>query len=276
MIPSPRIASLLDMLQIHAHSFARATYHLALVRGMITGCAMGANTDLKRQKLSRDDQIARDHLVDLCTEAKKLDARLALITLERIVQLIDDDDCTMDAFTILIEEAERRLYDELSLRKVFSLDPQNADLFESAGFGSEVATKFPSAAYDIDEAGKCLALGRSTACVFHLMRVVETAVRAMHKCLGINTELTGNNKNWGSIANGIRDNIKSRGSSFPERDLFQELYATLDAVKDSWRNCTMHVDSKKTTEEAEMILLTSRNFMKKVASRMDENGLPLA
>ena len=45
----------------------------------------------------------------------------------------------------------------------------------------EVNDKFPSAAFDIDEAGKCLAIGRSTAAVFHLMRALETAIRAVHQ-----------------------------------------------------------------------------------------------
>jgi hypothetical protein len=39
--------------------------------------------------------------------------------------------------------------------------------------GEQVEIKFMSAIQDIEEAGKCLAMGRGTATVFHLMRVVE-------------------------------------------------------------------------------------------------------
>ena len=39
-------------------------------------------------------------------------------------------------------------------------------------FGVTVAVKFPGMLYDIVEAGNCYAMGRSTACVFHLMRVM--------------------------------------------------------------------------------------------------------
>ena len=38
---------------------------------------------------------------------------------------------------------------------------------ESPHFGDEVAAKFSSVAYDINEARKCLALDRSTASAFH-------------------------------------------------------------------------------------------------------------
>src|SRR5207245_2918398 len=43
-------------------------------------------------------------------------------------------------------------------------------------FGEPVEIKFPEVADDIKEAGKCLALDRSTATVFHLMRVLEVGV----------------------------------------------------------------------------------------------------
>jgi len=35
-------------------------------------------------------------------------------------------------------------------------------------FGIDVSRHFPSAKFDIREAGSCLALGRNTACVYHL------------------------------------------------------------------------------------------------------------
>lgn len=38
----------------------------------------------------------------------------------------------------------------------------------------------------------------------------------------------------------------------------------------------MHVENKYTADEAEHILMAVHGFMKKLASRMDEQGLPLA
>jgi hypothetical protein len=38
----------------------------------------------------------------------------------------------------------------------------------------------------------------------------------------------------------------------------------------------MHVENKYTTDEAEHIFVAVRGFMKKIASRMDENGQPVA
>ncbi|HWN42015.1 MAG TPA: hypothetical protein VNW71_07310, partial [Thermoanaerobaculia bacterium] len=50
-------------------------------------------------------------------------------------------------------------------------------------FGEGVAAAFPSAVIDIEEAGKCYALSRYTACVFHLMRVMESALRVLASTL---------------------------------------------------------------------------------------------
>ena len=58
--------------------------------------------------------------------------------------------------------------------------------------------------------------------------------------------------------------------------VFEALYVSLDAVKNPWRNATMHVENKYTDEEAEHIFFAVKGFMKRLTSRMDENGLPLA
>jgi hypothetical protein len=58
--------------------------------------------------------------------------------------------------------------------------------------------------------------------------------------------------------------------------LFEELHASLDAVKNPWRNATMHVERKYTDDEAEHVFAAVRGFMMKLASRCDENGDPKA
>jgi hypothetical protein len=169
------------------------------------------------------------------------------------------------------------LHAESKSKVALVLPLENIPLFDQKAppFGSEVHSKFPIASFDISEACKCLALGRHTASVFHLMRVMETALHAVHGCLGISNPIAGNDKTWGSILQKIRLEYRAR-PNFSEMALFQELHALLDAVKDAWRNGTMHVEDKKTEEEAKVIMITVKAFMQKLASRMDEQGLPLA
>jgi hypothetical protein len=64
--------------------------------------------------------------------------------------------------------------------KFFRLNNEESAMVDNALlFGPKVAAAFPSqeATYEIQETGSCLALGRNTAAVFHLMRVLEKGLR---------------------------------------------------------------------------------------------------
>src|SRR5262249_6091339 len=75
---------------------------------------------------------------------------------------------------------------ELTQLTCFRISAEDAKYFTARRlFGEEVATKFVPANQDIEEAGKCLALSRGTATVFHLMRVMEAGLKALAKPLGI-------------------------------------------------------------------------------------------
>jgi hypothetical protein len=140
-------------------------------------------------------------------------------------------------------------------------------------YGPDVRAKFPSTIYDIDEAAKCLGLGRPTAAVFHVMRVVEIALKAVSRCLSLPPPA---NPNWGMWLNPIRDENKRRGAKWSDHQFFQDVYQRLDAIKDAQRNPTLHVATTHTEEEAFLIFKVTENFMKKLAARMDENGDPKA
>lgn len=155
--------------------------------------------------------------------------------------------------------------------------PRNKlNLYEQkeAVFGQEVADKFKGAIYDINEAAKCLALDRSTAAVFHLMHVIERALRAVHACLGLSVP---NNPSWGIWLSQIRDERLQRGAkNWPESAFFQDICQHLDSIKDAQRDPTLHVETIHTEEEASLIFENTKAFMKKIALRMDENGDPKA
>ncbi len=79
----------------------------------------------------------------------------------------------------------------------------------------------------------------------------------------------------------IRDAIDAKWPTTAARagadgEFFDALYASLDAVKNPWRNATMHPANKYTDEEAEHVFDAVRGFMTKLASRCDEIGEPKA
>jgi hypothetical protein len=183
-----------------------------------------------------------------------------------------------------LSELDARLSDELSLVHLFVLESKMADYFAptQALFGRDFESKFPSAAFEVDEAGKCFALGRPTATIFHLMRSMEVGIYAVRASLAIPAPVKDWERNWGKILDSIEKEMIARGSSSPQRwnasdkEFFESTYASLDAVRVAWRNTTMHVENKYTEDEAEHVFGAVRGFMKKLVSRMDEAGKPLA
>jgi len=88
--------------------------------------------------------------------------------------------------TILEYEAKSRLF--------FMMPPKRAHFYEMSGtfLGQEVLDRFLALRdfdaegfyEDADEVGNCFATDRYTACVFHLMRVMERCLRKLAKDLG--------------------------------------------------------------------------------------------
>jgi hypothetical protein len=181
-------------------------------------------------------------------------------------------------------DIDRSLKRELSRVHLRVIDRSKLKLYEPKEplFGAEFQAKFQSeGVFELDEAGKCLALGRPTACVFHLMRIMEIGIRALARCLAIPDPVKPGARNWGGILREIWKGIEAKWPTVSDRmkgdgHFFEALYASLDAVKNPQRNATMHVEKKYTDDEAEDIFAAVKGFTRRLANRCDENGMPLA
>jgi hypothetical protein len=200
---------------------------------------------------------------------------------DRLIRTVNDDSFDYPVLASLLKEIHSRLKDELSDVTILALNPKEQEYFEPTVplFGKDFETKFPTALFELDEAAKCMALARDTAAVFHLMRCMEIGIRTVAKSLGI-PDPTGSDRNWGAILSKIKAamDAKTKTSTWKtgDREIFESAYASLDATRVAWRNTTMHVENKYTSDEAEHIFVAMHGFMKELASRMDEQGQPVA
>jgi hypothetical protein len=128
--------------------------------------------------------------------------------------------------------------------------------------GADVNSKFHGIQYDITEAGNCYSAGRSTACVFHLMRIMETGVQEFGNKLGVT--LT-NEKNWQNILDEINKAIKALPHKDKATKEMSEASANLYAVKLAWRNEVMHPKDTYTLEEADNLIRQVKLFMQQLA-----------
>jgi hypothetical protein len=139
---------------------------------------------------------------------------------------------------------------------------------QAEGFGSAVAKSFPSAARDIQEAGSCYATDRNTACVMHLMRVLEVGLSV----LAAQFRISSDRRNWENIINDIEAGIKKvsgphAGSDWKQRQQFwSEAAKDFRYFKDAWRNHAMHFREHYEAPEARTVFDHVQTFMQQLAS----------
>lgn len=136
-------------------------------------------------------------------------------------------------------------------------------------FGQVALDAFPSAQEDIEEAAKCLAVERGTACVMHLMRATEVPLKALAGALNV-----GSQNDWGSYIREIDRELDARlrasGKRTPDEAFYAEIVHAFDRVKRAWRNSSMHVDKTYTPERATDIFESIKSFMAHLATRIHE------
>lgn len=131
-------------------------------------------------------------------------------------------------------------------------------------FGDQVDRRFPAAAYDIHEAALCLAQGRSTAAVFHTVRIITHGLDAYAAWRGEpNPPRQRGEQRWRVLLRWMRDDHAATG-----------LHAALDAARAAWRGASLQVAAKYTETEAQHIFAQAERFMRAVAALCDEDGVP--
>src|SRR5258706_4190371 len=173
---------------------------------------------------------------------------------------------------------------ELKHKLVYAIASSKAEYYESKNplYGKQVGAAFPSLAYEIDQAGKCYACDLSTASAFHSIRCLEAGIRAISRCLGIPDPTKAREKS----SKFLLDEIENTGMKpqWPNASakmtgdgkIFDELHGSLAAIQNPYRNSTMHLDAVYNGPDALYIFQVVKGLMTRIASRMDENGLPLA
>jgi hypothetical protein len=176
---------------------------------------------------------------------------------------------TIPQISDAILEVSTRLRDELEARKLYVVSAERSAYVSDNQFSSLVRDRFPDAIPDMDEAARCFAFERPTACIFHLMRVTEYGINSIAELLG----MTDHNPTWEPIIKKIDAELKAdyKDRKFKgNQDFLANATTHLHAVKVAWRNKTMHVEKINTTEHAKEIYDATRGFMRYLAENLPE------
>ncbi len=283
------LLSLWNMLRAYAHHFVclmRAiedvetgydTFHQKIEK---EAARVGTNANTIVQRLMRGESLGqgtetvRDTLISTCDQlGGMLDTTCAILIQ---LQLRISESLIGDIRHILIEklqagtlqtslrELRRRIEDELESR-LFLFIPQDRAAYwsEDPLFSKKVQRCCRKAVDDMIEAGKCLAVGRHTASVFHLMRVVEIgAKRFATKILRLSLS---HKDALGTIIGKISQEVARMPTSttreLQRKEIFSKTADHLSHIKDGWRNKTMHPGLSFNEEQAILMFNNVREFM---------------
>lgn len=208
---------------------------------------------------------AADHLRRLAIVCDLQDALMPqieryFVEIEKVVEV--------ERLAHLTNDLRLRMFDVLANDFLFHLDPRDVPLYGKPDlFGSLVARKFRESVEDLQSAGNCLALQQSTACVFHLMRVLESAVQQLGRLLGI--KLEPKRETWFEICNRASTAVTNRpAKTKPQATKNAALGAAvahLQTVRLAWRNEVMHPKQSYTRDEAQDVFNATRIFMTDLA-----------
>lgn len=183
----------------------------------------------------------------------------------------------------LMEELQGRLEDEMQARIFFALDLKESEYYRDLPKEwVPIVERFEECFGDVEEACKCFALSRYPGAVFHSLQIVEHGLIELGAFIGVTDPLSG----WTAVANRLQHIVSKK---HPERTTFEranfafveQVQATVEALKNAWRNKVSHAHGKLTLltadmnpEIAEEILFATRAFMRRLADGLPATPLP--
>jgi hypothetical protein len=171
---------------------------------------------------------------------------------------------------IHIEYLRDRLIDELENALFLHVSTEHSKYYRKADlFGAEVSKKLPKLSEDISNAGTCFSLGLNTACVFHLMRVMEYCVQRLGTKLKISLNPQANS--WYQIMEQVNAQIKAMPggknatkAQNTRKQNFGLAAGRLDHVRIVWRNDVMHPKDTYDAPEALEVLTGVNAFVNSI------------
>ncbi len=258
-----QLVSLLEMLHFYG------LYFYLIGDSLRHGLSLFPRLGKSEDSLIPDDlrQTLIANLKVILNRCKEIGLTLSAMSIEETLSLAPED-FTYRRCLENYGDIQRRIRDELQSILFLHVPQDKVGYYENKPqFGEQVADKFPKAITDIQEAGKCFATARYTACVFHLMRVMEIGVQQLGNTLGVPDP---EEKEWQKILNDVNGAIKRLGNpSTPitpaqkeRRDEYAQAAVYLENVKNAWRNNVMHPKDTYTEEEAAEVFRTTKVYMK--------------
>jgi hypothetical protein len=224
-----------------------------------------------------NDEVDRKLVQDALDEARSSFDELPLSRVvssqyQRILERVATS--TAKELKILLEELANNMFVDLSGHYFLMIEGGfRRGLYEQAQrpFSDATYSAFSDAQKDLDASARCLALDEWTACVFHLMRALESALRRVGAVVGLDGAAL-EQENWKNLIDQIEKRIRSiqeerKSAEKVERlKTLSELAVQFRYFKDAWRNHVSHARVSYDEREAVQIWSHVKTFIEDAAT----------
>jgi len=211
-----------------------------------------------------------DHLDSAIERIEKapLPARI-LAKAMRVREQVTELPFTPEAAKVRLHDFAEDLLAALNEELCLHVPPDKRGFYDagSNAFGSGVTDSFPDAAADIFGAARCLALDQHTASVFHCMRVLGHGLRRLADRFEVPWEAA----TWHRVISDIEAKINVLRNADRTSAVRKDVAACSEAAsqfryfKDAWRNYVAHEGPTYDADEAQIIFIHTRDFMRAIA-----------
>ena len=239
---------------------------------------------IRQRGHERVPQEAIDHQIGptigllrgLCEETE---LRAGLQRIDGSIRRFLLDGVTHEQLTTEIRVLFESIHGELQYRRFAFVPSDKASVLDNIGRDWKPAWEnLADVEQDARDATECYALEKSTACVFHSMRIAEHCLRALAKRLKVKLTHSGKPQplefaEWDKVITGCNNRITAARSLSPGAKKQARLEIYSDAaqhclfMKDIWRNSISHARKPYIEAEALAVLNRVRDFAIFVSTR---------
>jgi hypothetical protein len=251
-----RLLTLWDMYQIYAHNLLALFDELRDLEVQVS----------KSHPFRPAPELVADvserlckHLVTVAHLCLSLDLTSSQKQIKHILNVPPENLLDSNSVSQMIQDLRRRIREDLEDHVYFCVPEVTAARFfirrsdglyftkvPSELMDPTIVARFPAASEDIEGACRCFAFDCFTACVFHLMRVVEIGVLKIARL----SVLPDPRPSWGAILKHVEKLVlRTKYEDLdpavqPHRNLLESLLPQMQAIQRAWRNKFTHVEDK--------------------------------
>jgi hypothetical protein len=171
---------------------------------------------------------------------------------------------TVGQISAHIKQLQARVYEELDSKICFCIPQEKVHYWNPTWLlDTPIYDSFRSAWEEFQRAGHCYAFGENTACVFHLMRIVDFGLRQVAKSIGAEYDA----RNWSGIGKKIQQKMEQKYDTKTDdwkksEPMYAEILTDIQAISRGHRNPVLHELEKKYEErDAQHMLNVVEGFM---------------